>query len=183
MRTVRACLGATGGARGEAPSLPEVQEPVLGRAAASSYWLGLSQKSMESSYKFSSCRGVLFHFSGSGSRSSRGRILLTPRICNRALRTKVLLVARRPRATEVTLLAADARSVDAFDLLRAFDANLKWARSHNSELTKHSGKFVAIADSQVLGEADNPKELEEKFAGKKGLYVTFVTLPGLLWVL
>jgi hypothetical protein len=80
-------------------------------------------------------------------------------------------------------LAADTRSADPFDLLRAFDANMKWARSHDSELAKHPGKFVAVADARVLGEADNPKELEEKFAGKKGLYVTFVTLPGLLWVL
>lgn len=80
-------------------------------------------------------------------------------------------------------MAADARTSDAFDLLRAFDTNMKWARSHNGELMKHTGKFVAVADSQVLGEGDDSKELEERFAGKKGLYVTFVTLPGLLWVL
>ena len=33
MRTVRTRLGASHRARGEAPSLPEVQEPVLGRAS------------------------------------------------------------------------------------------------------------------------------------------------------
>lgn len=60
---------------------------------------------------------------------------------------------------------------------------MKWARAHDRELTVHEGKFVAVAEAQILGEADDPAELHRRFSDKKGLYVTYVAPPGLAWVL
>ena len=74
-------------------------------------------------------------------------------------------------------------ATEASDLLAAFNANMRWARAHDGELGKHSGRYVAIDDSKVLGVADTAKELEERFRERRGLYVTFIASRDLLWVL
>ena len=67
--------------------------------------------------------------------------------------------------------------------LRKFDANARWANEHVADLAKHEGLYVAIDGRKVLGVSKSAQDLRKRFADRPDLYVTFVSPPGLAWLL
>ena len=74
-------------------------------------------------------------------------------------------------------------SAEAVEAFRKYQSNVRWARSNDQKLERYAGKFVAVANGQVLESADTSQALESKYHDVPGVYVAVVVRRGLRWVL
>lgn len=67
---------------------------------------------------------------------------------------------------------------------RKFQENAQWVFEHHSELEKFRGRFIAVADGQVLGSAWSAEQLHKRFRrDRSDVYVHFMAPKDWAWVL
>ncbi len=65
---------------------------------------------------------------------------------------------------------------------KKYAENFEWAQQNFETLQEHVGKYVAIANKEILGFGDDKKSIEKKFKNVDGLFIDLIT-PTLLWIL
>ncbi len=78
---------------------------------------------------------------------------------------------------EITLPA------ELLNSFRKYAENFEWAKENFETLQEHVGKYVAIANKQILGFGEDRKSLEEKYKNADGLFVELITPKMILWIL
>ena len=78
---------------------------------------------------------------------------------------------------------ASALPATATASFREYARNMKWAKSHDAELDRFTGKYVAVARQRVIASGASPEELRPKLRGLVGVYISFVPERGLIWIL
>lgn len=71
----------------------------------------------------------------------------------------------------------------AAEAFRAYQNNLRWAKTHDDELEPYTDKFVAVADGHIVASAASREEIQTGIKDTPGVYVTFVVKRGLSWLL
>jgi hypothetical protein len=74
---------------------------------------------------------------------------------------------------------AAAVSQSPINRFLAYSHNLRWAKSHEAELARYEGRYVAIATGKVVGSAETLEEIQRKYAAKKpDAYIGYVGRSG-----
>lgn len=63
---------------------------------------------------------------------------------------------------------------EMLDALAAFTRNADWAVDHPEVVYEHVGRWIAVLDERLVAVGDDPAELQERFLGRKDLYLRFV---------
>jgi hypothetical protein len=74
-------------------------------------------------------------------------------------------------------------SPEAIEAFKAYKRNLEWAHGHGDVLETYQGKFVAVANRNILDASSDREKLEKAYSGVPGVYIMQVVKRGLKWVL
>jgi len=64
-----------------------------------------------------------------------------------------------------------------------YERNMKWAKAHDSELDRYIGDYIAVDGERVVATGASPEDIRPKVSGRVGVYITYVSERGLIWIL
>lgn len=69
------------------------------------------------------------------------------------------------------------------DSLTKFQANLRWAKEHPTEVSRHSGRYIVVSEGRIVFHSASRERAESKGRRILGSYVTYVTPEQWAWIL